>query len=352
VKSSLRILIPLLVLLIALALFKWNRNTQPDSIPPSKPSSIQQGFICSSISIAQTIEFSGELLPTLSLSVIPELSGKIQSVIVKEGAPVQTHQILIQLDDQEFQAELKKAEANFNMAHSKAERLKPLVKSGSVSQMEYDDAFFNAQQRKAEYDLALLQVERCKIKAPFNGMASLFSLSPGQFVKAGEPLFQLFKLDELDLAFQVPSKFFANIQAGDSLWIKIPGKSPQPIQADRLSPNLDADFRNGLVKARIKNPNRLLNPGTIVQVLLKPSNPNSIWIPAQAVVPQLRGFTVAKLQNGTVSFTPVTLANRTDKAVEITSGLASNDTLLTTGLLQVKPGDKVSVSIPNNNLIP
>lgn len=337
---------------MGLALFKWLRNSDPASNAPIKTNAVQQGFICASISISPTVEFTGELLPTHSLSVVPELSGKIESIRVTEGSPVLAHQILIQLDDQEWRAELNKAEANFQMAHSKAERLKPLVSSGSISQLEYDEAFFNAQQRKAELDLATLQVARCKIKAPFNGIASLFSLSPGQFVKAGEPLLNLLKLDELDLAFQVPSKFIGNIQAGDSLWIKIPGKSPQPIFADRLSPNLDSDFRNSLVKARIKNPNRLLNPGTLVQVILKPTNPNSIWIPAQAVVPQLRGFTVAKLESGSVSFVPVTLGTRTDKSVEITSGLSTNDTLLTTGLLQVKPGDKVSVSIPNNNMIP
>lgn len=330
-----------------LALYKGINTSQSSTNPASKNPSVQQGFICSSLSESPTVEFTGELLPVQSISLIPELSGKIQAIYVKEGASVQANQILIQLEDQEWQAELTKAEANFRLANSKAERLKPLVGSGSISQLEYDEAFFNAQQRKAEYDLASLQVARTKIKAPFSGTTSLFTLSPGQFVKAGEPLFNLLKTDELDLLFQVPSKYLSNVQALDSMWAVVPGKSPIPISPDRLSPNLDSDFRNSLIKARIKNPNRQLNPGTVVQVLLKPANPNSIWIPAQAVVPQLRGFTAAKLVSGSVAFVPITLGTRTDKSVEITSGLHPNDTLLTTGLLQVKPGDKVTVSISN-----
>ncbi|MFZ4059764.1 MAG: efflux RND transporter periplasmic adaptor subunit [Bacteroidia bacterium] len=346
-KSSLRILIPLFAILGGLALYKWINTPKTVSNPAPTPPSSQQGFICSALSQATTIEFTGELLPVQSLSIIPELSGKIQSVFVQEGAAVQTNQILIQLDDQEWLAAKNKAEANYQMANSKAERLKPLVSSGSISQLDYDEAFYSAQQRKAEFDLASLHLSRCKIKAPFNGKTSLFSLSPGQFVKAGEPLFNLLKIDQLDLMFQVPSKYLGNIQAGDSLWMQLPNSPPLLIFADRISPNLDSDFRNSMVKARIENPNLKLNPGSVVQVLLKPANPNSIWIPAQAVVPQLRGFTVAKIASGTVSFVPVSLGSRTDNSVEITSGLVPNDTLLTTGLLQLKPGDKVSVLFPS-----
>jgi len=345
VKPTRRILLPLLAILVVLALFKWFRTTDSQSGPKSNSTAVQQGFVCSAQFNAPSVEFSGELLPVQSLSVIPEVSGKIQSIFVKEGASVKTNQILIQIDDQEWQAALNKAEANFRKANSKADRLKPLVSSGSISQLEFDEAFFNAKQTKAEYDLALLQVERCKIRAPFNGLTSLFYLSKGQFVKAGEPLFNLMQIDELDLSFQVPSKYLNNIQSGDSLWIHLPGGAPISIEPDRIAPNLDSDFRNTLVKARIKNPALKLNPGTVVQVFLKPANPNSIWIPAQAVVPQLRGFSVAKIVSGTVAFVPVNIGTRTDKSVEITQGLMANDTLLTTGLLQVKPGDKIAVSI-------
>lgn len=347
-KVTLRILLVLLAIILGLAAFKWlSSNSSSTNNSAAKPKPKVDGVIASSESLSPTVEFSGEFLPSQTIEVIPEVSGKIQSILVQEGGTVSKGQVMVVLDDQEWRAGMEKAEANYALAKTKAERLKPLAENGSVSKLEYEEAFYSAQQRAAELNLASIQVNRCQIKAPFSGKIGLFQLSPGQFVKAGEPLFQLLNTQELDLLFQVPSAYLPYVQANDSMWIRLPNNQLKGISSPRISPNLDADYRNSMVKARILNPNGDAHAGDVVQVILKPTSKSSVWIPSQAVIPQIRGFNVAIVKSAKAVFVPVELGARTENKVEIIKGLNPGDTVLTSGLLQIKPGDSISVHLKN-----
>lgn len=333
-----------MAILLGLAILKWSNSgaSSPNALA-AKPQPKVDGFVASSESLSPTVEFSGEFLPSQTIEVVPEVSGKIHSILIQEGETVTKGQVLVVLDDQEWRAGMEKAEANYALAKTKAERLKPLAENGSVSKLEYEEAFYSAQQRAAELNLAKIQVNRCQIKAPFSGKIGLFQLSPGKYIQAGETLFQLLNTLELDLLFHVPSAYLSFVEANDSMWIRLPNNQLKPISSPRISPNLDSDYRNTQVKAKINNTAADVRAGDVVQVVLKPKSKSSVWIPSQAVIPQIRGFNVAIVKSSRAVFLPVELGARTENKVEITKGLSPGDTVLTSGLLQIKPGDLISV---------
>jgi membrane fusion protein (multidrug efflux system) len=99
------------------------------------------------------------------------------------------------------------------------------------------------------------------------------------------------------------------------------------------------------VRSIITNNDGKLLPGQFVKVFTDfPPNPLAIMIPSQAVIPQARGKKVAVYQNGIATFESVTTGARDSANVQITKGLKVGDTIITTGLMGLKPGGKVQIS--------
>jgi membrane fusion protein (multidrug efflux system) len=73
--------------------------------------------------------------------------------------------------------------------------------------------------------------------------------------------------------------------------------------------------------------------------------PDALLLPTQAVIPVLKGQTVLVRKNGVVHSVPVKIGVRTASSVQITSGLAAGDTVITTGLMQLRPGMPVNVDV-------
>jgi len=80
-------------------------------------------------------------------------------------------------------------------------------------------------------------------------------------------------------------------------------------------------------------------PGAYVKVQLKlKEQPNAIMIPSNTVIPDDRAMKIVIADSSKAKFVAIEIGTRTEKEVQVISGLKPGDTVLTTGLLQVKPG--------------
>jgi membrane fusion protein (multidrug efflux system) len=287
--------------------------------------------------------FTGNILANEAVEIRSEVPGRIQAIGFEEGAQVAKNQLLIKINDDELKAQLLKIEARVELATTEVARKKELFALKGISQEEMDISSNNLRTLQAEEALIKAQINKTEIRAPFSGTIGLRSFSPGAFVTASALLTTLQQTNLLKIDFKVPEKTNRMLAQGQSFTFTTEG-SPKTYTAKVYAKesHIDAETRTILVRAICQNSDRQLVPGSFARIKLA-LNPEqqTISIPAQAVIPVLKGEQAYIVKNGTAAACPVISGVRTDSTVEILQGLNMGDTLILTGLLQLKPGQPI-----------
>ena len=273
-----------------------------------------------------------------------EIVGKITEIGFEEGVNLKKGQILIKLDDSELQAQLKKINAQLTFAKSDEKRQGELLKINAISQEQYEQSKTNMLILEAEFELLKSKIEKTIIRAPFNGKAGLRKISLGDMVNINSELVTIADISSLKLEFSIPSKYSNNLKTSDKVEFF---NRNQIHRAHIYASEPKADSRTGSLtfRARIENTKDLF-PGLNVEMIVPVSEKEeTISIPTQAIVPDVKGHNVFLIKNGKAETYPVLIGTRTDIEVEITEGLKNGDTLITSGMLHLKSGSKVKANI-------
>ena len=108
---------------------------------------------------------------------------------------------------------------------------------------------------------------------------------------------------------------------------------------------IDVTTRNLKARAVVKNKDAALKPGAFANVELElGENKNALMVPTQAIIPQERTKQLIVAKNGKAKFVTVTTGVRQASNVEVLDGIAAGDTVVTTGLLFLKPGADLKFS--------
>ncbi len=288
--------------------------------------------------------FTGTLLANEAVEIRAEVPGRIETIGFEEGAQVAKNQLLIKINDDELQAQLLKIDARVELATTEVNRKKELFALKGISQEELDISTNNLRTLVAEKELLKAQLNKTEIRAPFAGTIGLRSLSVGAFVTATALLTTLQQIDPIKIDFKVPEKTNRLLKKGQEFSFTTEGSSTT-YQAKVYAKEsyIDPETRTILVRALCRNIDQQLIPGSFARIKLQ-LNPNqqSIFIPAQAVIPVLNGEQAYIIKNGLATPCPVATGIRTDSTVEIQNGLNAGDTLILTGLLQLKPGQPIT----------
>jgi membrane fusion protein (multidrug efflux system) len=112
-----------------------------------------------------------------------------------------------------------------------------------------------------------------------------------------------------------------------------------------LEPVIDASTRNLSIRAEVDNPGGTLLPGTFVRVWAANGKiRKTLMLPTQTIIPDNRGKKVVVFRNGKASFCPVETGIRTLNKIQILNGIQAGDTVLSTGLMFVKPGSELIIT--------
>ena len=162
----------------------------------------------------------GTVVATRSITLRNELPGTVRVVRLEPGQIVEPGTVLVQLDVSVEQAELKALEAQAAFAETTLSRVKRMVQSRAVSEMELDNAL-------AQRDVALAQVARTKaviarktIRAPFRARVGISDVHPGQYLVEGTQLTTLQGVDESAYVdFTVAQQVAATLRKGAAVTV-------------------------------------------------------------------------------------------------------------------------------------
>ncbi len=304
-----------------------------------------------SMPMPQVITAVGSLRSDESVTLRPEVTGRITAINFREGQQVAKGTLLVRLDDSVTRADAEQARASLWLAKSKSERTAELNQKGFVSAQAKDDAEGALRVAQATLQSAEARLARMEIKAPFSGVIGLRQVSVGDYVKDGQDMVNLEAIETLKVDFKVPETFLRQVQVGQSMQIvldAIPGQTYEG-KVLAINPLVEAAGRSVVIRAQIRNSNIALRPGMFARVrLLTDTKADSLVVPEQALVPQGEDQfvfkVVAKDDRRVAERVRVEIGQRREGRVEILRGLAPEDIIVTAGQLKIRDGSTVRMA--------
>jgi len=299
------------------------------------------------VTIAEAV---GSLKAIETVTISPEIPGRLTAIAAEQGQMVRSGALLATLDSAIYEAEVGQAQARRQLWQANAVRATNLVSKGAGTQKAKDEAISELGVAEATLRLAQANLSKTRITAPFDGILGLRQVSPGEYLAPGQPIISLSRIDQLYVDFTLPETDLAHVAVGQKISFAseaFPGKDyAATIYA--IDPQLDPTGRSISIRAISDNPDSQLKPGLFVAVKVATGQiEQALLVPEEALIPRGdRNFVFKIKSDNTVDFVPVQTGARSNGKVQLISGVALGETVVTDGQLKLRPGAAVSVTKP------
>jgi membrane fusion protein (multidrug efflux system) len=337
------LLTPALLVGLATATTHSAPGKDPDGARPRAAAATVSMQVVAPAPLVETIASTGTLRADEGVDLQAETNGRITAIAFTEGAHVRKGDLMVKLNDADLVATHTRAVYRKELAVLKEKRVGQLLKQGVARQEEYDMALNDLHIQDAEIALAQAEIGKTEVRAPFDGVVGLRYVSEGAYVTAATRVATLQRLVRLKVDFAVPEKYATRVRVGSPIQLTVAGTNRQfdgSIYA--IDPRIDPVTRTVLIRAVCPNREGRLFPGAFASVVLTlGSVDNAVLVPAIAVVPGLNAKTVYVVKDGTAQLRTVVTGTRLEDRVQILSGLEPGEVIVTSGVLQISPGQRV-----------
>jgi membrane fusion protein (multidrug efflux system) len=308
----------------------------------------------------ETAEGIGSLEAPETVQVKPEISAPIKKTHVREGARVEKGERLFSLDAEKLRSELdaelaalESTKASLAEAKSTYLRFKRLFEQRTVSEEEYEQRLTAFKNAKSEVDRLRARVELMRerlddttISAPMPGVLSEIATDPGDFVRAGETLVTIYRLDPLQISFRLAETFMGRVEIGQSVEVRLASSQGPPCEGEVVfvGPEVDPDTRKFLVKASVCNPEGALKPGAFARaVVILDVREDRPAVPERALVSERAGYSLYLVEDGAAVRRKIEVGLRRPGLVEIAEGVSVGETVVVEGQLRLSDGAEVRI---------
>ena len=347
-KRFLFVTVLVVVILAALKIFFFPTNRPQNAAGNTgKNQAVPvDGYIVKPTHLSQTIYATGSVMANEEVDLHPEVAGKLTGIFFKEGNKVQKGDLLIKINDADLQAQLHKNDLDSKLAQERLKRNEKLLQMKGISEQEYEELQNTVAGLAAERDVLNAQIAKTEIRAPFNGLIGLKTVSEGSYVTSQTMIASLQQTDPVKIDFSIPEKYAGLVKKGDQIVFTTgSGSTSYNGAIYAIEPKVDEQTRTIQIRALCPNAKAEILPGAFARITLELQKMDHVlMIPTESIVPVLKGKQVYVCRDGMASAVQVETGLRNDANIQIISGLAENDTVITTGLMQMKPGVPVKLS--------
>lgn len=346
-----------IMLLSALVLTACGKKPdEAKSAPSGTPVTVAQAA-------TRTVELLEETVGSLESLADPQISaevqGKVLQVLVVVGSEVKAGQALAVLDAQDAsltrqaaQADVRRVEVlNANQARQ-LERLKQLRQQNFISQAALDDAVAQASATqdqlaaaRAQLALAERNVGKTNVMSPVDGRVEKQIVSPGQFVKVGDPMFQVVTAKKLRARLPFPESMADTIKRGMTVRLTSPA-TPDKLtdKIDEIRPMAGSSNRAFDAFVTFDNPGAWKPGATVNGSVVLGEHRNAVVVPEQSVVLRPAGQVVYVVQGGKAVQRAVEPGAKQNGMVEILKGLNDGESVVVDGASFLT--DQAAISVP------
>lgn len=284
-----------------------------------------------------------------SVTLTAKTAETVARVNFSDGQQVEAGAVLVELTDRAEVAQLKEAQAAYSETEKQYERLRGLVKQGTVTQSQVDQQLAARDSARARMEAIRVRLSDRVVTAPFAGVLGFRSVSPGTLVQPGTVITTLDDITTIKLDFSVPETFLAALAPGQAIDAKSAAYPTQVFKGvvTSLDSRVDPLTRAIVVRAEIPNPERLLKPGMLMSVEVINRPRTSLSVPEVSLSALRERMFVYRVDAQSIAHeVEVRIGARRTGEVEIVEGLGEGDRVVTDGLVRMRDGIAVNVVAP------
>ncbi len=304
----------------------------PAALPTEQPVGVRTAPVWRE-RIDEDLRAVGTLLADESVVLRPEIAGRIAVIRFTEGAKVKAGDLLFELNAAENRAMLVQSKAQQLLDRQNFERVKEMRQKNLASAQQYDEVLAKLKHSNASVEKERIRLEKMVIRAPFSGVVGLRQVAVGDYVTEGQALVNLEAVNPIKLDFKLPEKYAASVGVGLPITVSVeafPGRQFGGV-VYALDPRLDEGTRTLKVRARLQN-DQLLRPGMFAKIRLGlKGTRDALFVPEQSLLLKGSEAFVYRVLGGRAALTAVNAGLRRKGSVEVLSGLADGDAVVTDG---------------------
>jgi membrane fusion protein (multidrug efflux system) len=309
----------------------------------------------------RSVESVGSMRAVQGSDLSTELSGVVTKIYFENGQEVKEGDLLVELDTQTEEANLRSAEAEADLARTVYDRTRMLRANNTVPQSEMDTAESNLRKMNALVEQLKSTIRKKQVRAPFSGQVGIREVNLGQFVDNGDKVVSLQSLDPIFVDFLLPQQLLSQVAPGSRLRVitdVYPGKSFEG-ELTAVNAEIDPVTRNIRLQGTLQNPEGLLRPGMFGRIILSLGEAEEVTaIPVTAIVAATYGDSVFVVtekadEEGNTQLLAEQRFIRTGRTegdfVAVTEGLQPGETVVSAGAFKLRNGSSIEV---NNDMAP
>ncbi len=297
--------------------------------------------------INSLLEYSGEVRAENQRALSFPVPGRIGKVYVEEGDQVKKGQLLMQLEQNEYQQGLLVAEKKMAQAQSEYDRLKKMYDRQSLTKSDFLKIETALAEAKANLVVFQRKLSYTQIRANEQGRVDRLFVRSGETVKEGVPVISMLHSGQYSIQFSLPENQIAKVKVGDSLRFRVPSISKSYFNAtvDHIRPSADVLTRSFAVFANIEKAPKNLMQGMVAEVNIQVNGSQpQLVIPTNYVVPDPDGNLFVFIVQGNRAVRKRVIGDQlVGKGMLIEQGLSQGDSLIVAGQWKLTDGRQVKV---------
>lgn len=296
--------------------------------------------------IRDAINLPGVIEPWTKLELLARISGSIREVLVQEGSRVSSGQVLARIEEDDYRIALDAARAAHARAKADYERKQGMLRNKTLPLAEVELSEAQLLTARAALENAELQLARCAITAPMNGVVRRLDAKVGLFLNVGDPVGEILELDRVKAVVGIPESDVAAVRVIDQVAVEIQALDDRQLTGRKyfLAPSPESVARLYRLELELANPDIDLLPGMFLRAeVVKQVVPAALAIPIYSVITRNNEQFVFVVRDGVVHKQPVKLGIMENWLIQASEGLQPGDRVVIEGHREVEEGQPVNV---------
>ncbi|MDT7042956.1 efflux RND transporter periplasmic adaptor subunit [Candidatus Nitronereus thalassa] len=285
----------------------------------------------------------------LSVKIFPAVAEEVTTVLFEAQDRVSKGDVLVLLDDREEKLAVRLAEIELKNARSLLGRYEQAVKEGAVPESEVDTARADFEAAQVALDQAWLDLEKRRIKAPFDGVVGLPKIDPGDRVDTNTPITDLDDREILHVDFEVPEALAGALRKAQADQQNITATTPAYLDhtfsghISALESRVNETRRTVLARVNLQNKADLLRPGMSFTTRWEIPGGQYPTVPEISLQWGREGSFVWIVRDNKAEKIPVQVIARKSGSVLVKGELAKGEPVVVEGLQRLRLGINVEV---------
>lgn len=302
------------------------------------------------VGFSDTLEALGTTRANESVELTTNVTEFVREIRFDDGDFVKKDDILVILEKDEEEAELKSARALLDERQAAYTRARELREQQALSTATLEEREAALRQIEGEIEGIQARLRDRMIRAPFDGVLGLREISPGTLVRPGDLITTIDDLSRIKVDFDAPSIFLQALRPGLVIAGRVDAYGGEIFTGTvgTIASRVDPVTRTVAVRAILPNENQRLRPGLLMAIALEKNPRTSLLIPEGAIIQRARESFVFAVETANGQSTAVErkveLGTRVPGKVEVLAGLTANDQVIVHGLMQVRSGQTIRIT--------